>query len=216
MQSVGVPFPCVVYTKQQSAGPQHQQAPTYTFSHHCSFQTAQKMLPKSLRVSDLRAYDHALSWAHLSRACFLVLVAGDTAQCVSIANASEAKQRVRFLYRGSAFARPAHRPESTLLHSELSEAYVPLHFHGTMAVYDRFSTGVRAVIPLESGIALFPRQIAERDIALLARWVTQCARRSLQASVWLTNNGDSYSEATLQLRRRQPCSSLESRKRKKQ
>lgn len=190
MQSVGVPFPCVVYTRQGSGGHHH-----YNFSHHCCPQLAQKALPRSLRVSDLRGYDPCLSWTHLSKACFLVLVAGDTAQCVSIANAADGK-RIRFLYRGSAFARQA--PEPVRLHSELSEAYVPLHFHGTMAVYDRFA-GVRAVIPLESGIALFPRQILDRDIPLLARWVTQCARRSLQASVWVTNNGDSYSEAGLQL-----------------
>ena len=188
MQSVWVPFPCVVYTRQGGQ---------YTFSHSC-LQQAQKVLPQTLRVSDLRGYEHGLSWSHLSKACFLVLVAGDTAQCVSISNAGDGK-RIRFLYRGSAFARPAPGPPR--LHSELSEAYVPLHFHGTMAVYDRFS-GVRAVIPLESGIALFPRQILDKDIPLLARWVTQCVRRSLQASVWVTNHGDSYSESSLLLRQK--------------
>lgn len=190
MQSVRVPFPCVVYTRQGSG------RQGYTYSHHCCPQQAQKALPRTLRVSDLREYDHGLSWAHLGKACFLVLVAGDTAQCVTIANAAEGK-RIRFLYRGSAFARQA--PEH--LHSELSEAYVPLHFHGTMAVYDRFA-GVRAVIPIESGIALFPREILDRDVPLLARWVSQCARRSLQASVWVTSHGDSYSEATMLLSRK--------------
>jgi hypothetical protein len=185
MQSGWVPFPCVVYIRQGNH---------YTFSHSC-LQQAQKTLPQSLRVSDLRGYEHGKSWAHLSRACFLVLVAGDTAQCVSISNAGEGKQ-IRFLYHGSAFARPA----PSRLHSELNEAYVPLHFHGTMAVYDHF-LGVRAVIPIESGIALFPRQITDKDIPLLVRWVTQCVRRSLQASVWVTNSGDSYNESTMQIRK---------------
>lgn len=188
MQSVWVPFPCVVYTKQGGH---------YTFSHAC-LQQAQKVLPKTLRVSDLRGFEHGQSWSHLSKTCFLVLVAGDTAQCVSISNAGDGKQ-VRFLYRGSAFARPA--PDPQRLHSELSEAYIPLHFHGTMAVYDHF-LGVRAVIPIESGIALFPRSITDKEIPLLARWVTQCVRRSLQASVWVTNSGDSYSESTLQIRKK--------------
>lgn len=187
MQSVRVPFPCVVYTKQGPGG-------HYTFSHY-SQQQALKVLPRTLRVSDLRGYDHGQTWASLNKACFLVLVAGDTAQCVCIANAAEGKW-IRFLYRGSAFARPSQGVQQ--LHSELSEAYVPLHFHGTMAVYDRWA-GMRAVIPIESGIALFPRQILDKDIVTLARWVMHCARRSMQASVWVTNNGDSYGEISLQL-----------------
>lgn len=190
MQSVWVPFPCAVYTRQGSGG-------QYTFSH-CCHQQVQKSIPRTLRASDLREYDPAHSWKHLSKACFLVLVAGDVAQCVSLANAADSK-RIQFLYQGSSFARPA--TGLPVLHSELSDAYVPLHFHGTMAVFDRFA-GVRAVIPIESGIALFPRRILDTDIPLLARWVTHCARRSLHASVWVIDTGDSYSESTLELSRK--------------
>lgn len=190
MQSVWVPFPCVVYTKDGSRG-------HYSFSH-CCHQQAQKSLPRTLRVSDLREYDPAHSWKQLCKTAFLVLVTGDTAQCVSLTDAGDAK-RIQFLYRGSAFSRPA--PGLPVLHTELSEGYVPLHFHGTMTVYDRF-TGIRAVIPIESGISLFPRKITAADIPLLSRWVTHCARRSLQASVWVTDSGDSYGESSLALSKR--------------
>ncbi len=192
MQSVWVPFPCVVYTRQGSGG-------HYTFSH-CCHQQAQRSLPRTLRVSDLREYDPGQSCKHLSKACFLVLVAGDVAQCISISSAGESK-RIRFLYRGSAYARPA--PGLPVQHSEVSEAYVPLHFHGIMAVFDRFA-GIRAVIPIESGIALFPRRILDSDVPLLSRWVWHCAQRSIHASVWVTDSGDSYGEAGLALNRKRP------------
>lgn len=192
MQSVWTPFPCVVYIRQGMGE-------RYAFSH-CCLQQAQKSLPRTLRVSDLREYDPGQNWKHLNKACFLVLVAGDVAQCISIANAGEPKSRLQFLYRGSAFARPV--PDLPVQHSELSEAYVPLHFHGTMAVFDRFA-GIRAVIPIESGIALFPREILDTDTTQLARWVSHCARRSLHASMWVTDSGDSYSEACLKIGRRQ-------------
>ena len=190
MQSVRLPFPCAVYTRIGSGG-------RYTFSHCCS-QQAVKSLPRSLRASDLREFDPEQNWANLGRACFLVLVAGDVAQCVSLNTAHDAK-RIQFLYTGSAFAQAA--PGLSVQHSELSEAYIPLHFHGTMAVFDRFN-GIRAVIPIESGIALFPRTILDTDVRLLSRWVSHCARRSLHASVLVTESGDSYNEVSLQLNAR--------------
>lgn len=188
MQSMWVPFPCVVYCRTGSGG-------HYTFSHCCQ-QQAQKYIPKTLRVSDIRQYDPAENWKHLSKACFLVLVAGDVAQCINLANAGD-KKRIQFLYPGSAYARPV--PGMPVQHTELSDAYVPLHFHGTMAVFDRFA-GIRTAIPIESGIALFPRRILDADIPLLTRWVSQCAQRSLHASVWVTDSGHSYSEQILKLR----------------
>lgn len=186
MQSVRLPFPCAVYTRQGSGG-------TYSFSHCCS-QQAVKSLPRSLRASDLRLYDPEQNWRTIGKACFLVLVAGDVAQCVSLNSAHDSK-RIQFLYTGSAFAQAA--PGRFAMHSEVDEAYVSLHFHATMAVFDRFNS-IRAVIPIESGIALFPRTILETDILLLTRWVSHCVRRSLHASVLVTESGEGYNEVTLQ------------------
>ena len=74
---------------------------------------------------------------------------------------------------------------------------MPLHFHSTMAVFDR-ANRFHAVVPIESGISLFPRQIRDKDIPLLARWVEACMLRSAHASVWVTDLGESYNEHTLE------------------
>jgi hypothetical protein len=136
-------------------------------------------------------YDGRQNWAALRRACFLVLKAGDTAQAVSLANASDRK-RTPFLYHGSSYSRAARDATPT----ELDENYLSLHFHGTMAVFDKAGRS-RAIIPLESGIALFPRQIREVDIPLLTRSVEACMARSMHTSIWVTDTGDSYNEHTL-------------------
>ena len=183
MPATRVPLPCVVYTRLVSGG-------VYTFSHHCG-QTVPKQFPPSLRTADLSQHDAGQNWANLRRACFLVLVAGDVAQCISLANVHD-KSRIRFLYNGSAYARKA-APEWP---SEVHEDFVSLHFHGTMAVFDK-SNRYHSAIPLESGISLFPRQIREKDIPLLARWTEACMLRSTQTSVWVTDTGESYNEHTL-------------------
>jgi hypothetical protein len=184
MPFVRAPHPCVVYTRQVSGG-------AYVYSHHCLL-TTQKLFPPSLRTTDLRVHDSHRNWSELQRACFLVLVAGDVAQCVSLATARD-KARVQFLFPGSAFTR---RMPTEPLPTELHDDYVSLHFHGTMAVFDR---GYRfhTAIPLESGISLFPKRISEKDIPLLARWVEACLLKSIHSSVWVTDTGHSYNETTL-------------------
>jgi hypothetical protein len=144
-------------------------------------------------VSDVRAHDPSANWGELQRACFLVLVAGDVAQCVSIASACDPR-RVQFLYKGSSFARADSREDTA---SEIAESHVTLRFFGTMAVFDA-RTRLAAIVPLESGIALFPRVIRERDVPLLAQWAQNCMQRSLQASVWVTASGDAYNELSLE------------------
>jgi hypothetical protein len=182
MPSVPVPFPCAVYVRGPTPG-------LFEFSHQCE-QRAPKAFPASLRTSELRAHEPRPNWQALQAAPFLVLVAGDTAQAVSLA--TQGKARTPFLYHGSAYAR--RRPSDALL-SELSEHYVALHFHGTMAVFDA-ACRFRAVVPIESGVSLFPRQIREADVPLLARWVEACLQRSCASSVWVTDGGDSYNELT--------------------
>jgi hypothetical protein len=193
MPVVRVPLPCVVYTRLVPGG-------AYTFSHFCD-QSALKCFPQSLRASDLRQHDPQQNLAALHRACFLVLVAGDVAQCVSVSSSAAGKRHAPFLYHGSSYARDISRDG---MHSELNENYVSLHFHGTMAAFDRVAR-LSTVIPLESGISLFPRQIREGDIPLLTRWVAACMLRSTQSSVWVASSGDSYNEHTMEWRPRIKC-----------
>lgn len=183
--SVGVPVPCAVYTRSDAR-------PFFTFSHWCAG-TAQKAFPASLRTRDLRAHDTRQNWAALQRACFLVLVSGDVAQCVSLANAHD-KQRVRFLYHGSSYARALATGQSRCL-SELEDNFIAMHFHGTLGVFDG-RHAFKAAVPIECGIAVLPRRVREADVPTIARWVQHCLQRSVTASVWVTHGGVSYNEAS--------------------
>lgn len=142
-------------------------------------------------------HDGRLNRDSLHKTCFLVLVAGDTAQGVCV-NQRHEKSPPRFLYHGSSYARgrPGH-----VLPSELDENYIPLCFHGTMAVFDRAGR-FHTVIPIESGVTLFPRLIHERDVPTLAQWAEASMARSMKTSIWVTDSGDSYNEQTLQCRPR--------------
>lgn len=185
MPVVHVPTPCPVYVKSPSS------QGVYEFSHCCKL-TTPKTFPASLRTTDLRAYDARQNWIDLCKTSFLVLVSGDVAQCVSIANASD-KSRTRFLYNGSAYARKS--AEAEVFPSELHDCSVSMHFHATMAVFDARRHTLSAVIPLECGVCLFPRRIHEKDLHhSLSRWVESCMKRSLLSSVWVTAHGDSYNE----------------------
>ena len=147
-------------------------------------------------MSDLLLHDGRLNRGSLHRTCFLVLAAGDTAQSVCV-NKRHEKHPQRFLYHGSSYA----RGQTGDIPSELDENYIPLLFHGTMAVFDR-SGRFHTVIPIVSGITLFPRVVHERDVPILTRWVEVSMARSLKTSIWVTDTGDSYNEQTLQCRPR--------------
>jgi len=189
MPVVHVPVPCAVYVREDA------RRERYAFSHFCEL-VAPKAFPASLRVGELRAHDARQNWAALQRACFLVLVSGDVAQCVSVASAGE-KARTRLLYLGSAYARPVR----SAIPTELHEGYVSLHFQATMAVYGARGHALHAVIPLECGVCLLPKVLREADLPKYAEWVQSCLQRSLQASVWVSPDGDSYNEQTRQCRR---------------
>jgi hypothetical protein len=183
-----VPFPCVVYVRRGSE---------YRFSHFCVPQTGPvKPLPASLRVRDLQ--EHARQpplLGALRRACFLVLVAGDTAQCVSVGCA---RGGMRFLYRGSEYARPVREGQRC---AEFHEDYVPLRFYSTLALYGR-ARGLASVKDIECGVALFPRRLGERVLATVARWADHCVKKSVHGSVWLcTDAGESFNEHTRRRRR---------------
>jgi hypothetical protein len=167
----------------------------YTFSHRCTTYV-RKVFPQRLGVAELRAHDSQHNWAPLRQACFMVLVAGDVAQEVSVANQLE--KRTRFLFDGSAYARRACGGEADLLHTEFHESCIPLHFHGTLAAFNA-SNEFHSAVPIESGVALFPRQVQEADVHRLAAWVEKCILKTIHSSVWVTERGDSYNEHTLRL-----------------
>ena len=184
-------FPCAVYVRQQPPGRE------YSFSHFCTPHSGPtKALPVSLRVRDLQ--EHARQpplLPRLRQACFLVLVAGDTAQCVSVGCS---RGGMRFLYRGSEYARPVREGRRC---AEFHEDYVPLRFYSTLAVYRR-EAGVDSVQDLECGIALFPRRIGERDLDTLARWADSCIEKAVRSSVWLcADKGESFNEHTRKRKR---------------
>lgn len=167
--------------------------PRFVFSHLCD-SSVPKSAPESLRVRDLAVHTQQANWAALRRACFLVLVAGDTAQCVSVSNARE--NRTSFLYHGSTYARPRLRQDGSP--TEIQEDYIPLEFYATMSWY--VHGGLSCIVPLESGLALFPRTLSEKTLPTLARWVEANIAKSMHTSVWATDTGDSYNEHTRRLR----------------
>ena len=180
-----VNIPCAVYVRE---GRQYQ------FSHCCSPRPPHKAIPGSLRVRDLQEYARQPALlTTLRKSCFLVLVAGDVAQCVSVDNAREHSQRVRFLYRGSEYSRKTHEPQRCASSSEFHEDYVSLCFHTTLAFYG-MREGLLSVWDLESGIALFPRRICERDLPTLARWTDHNLAKAVHGSVWLSDGTESYNE----------------------
>jgi hypothetical protein len=178
--------------------------PRFVFSHLCDT-SAPKTAPASLRVGDLAAHTQQANWAALRRACFIVLVAGDTAQCVSVSNVKE--NRTSFLYHGSAYARPRLSQQGRP--TEIQDDYVPLEFYATMTWYVRGT--LSCIVPLESGLALFPRTVTEKTLPTLARWVEANIAKSMHTSVWATDTGDSYNEHTRQLRT--PCPHSSKRRR---
>ena len=186
----GVPFPCVVYTRERADRP-------YVFSHYHECHV-RKTLPNSLRVQDLRAWDPRQNRQAMENACFLVLVAGDVAQCVSSRNHKE--NRVRFLFTGSQYAKKQRdTPPYDPLHTEFHENCIPLRFYGTMAAYNTVDMGFHSLVPIESGVALLPREIFEARLSDICSWVSTSVQKNITTSVWITENGDSYNEHTLRL-----------------
>lgn len=180
------PFPCVVYIKRPSTG-------EYVFSHYCHTRIP-KYMPRSMRVTHLQEFSQKQKPATtLGRSFFLVLVAGDVAQCISTANIGE--KRTRFLYRGSVYARTSDHPPNPC--SDLHKDYIPLHFFSSLTT---FTQGIpTGVTHLESGISLFPRSIRENDLPTLARWVSHNITKMVHTSVWITDGLACYNEHTLSL-----------------
>jgi hypothetical protein len=192
-KSVAVPFPCVVYSRSRAGAP-------YVYSHSCS-SSVSKAVPSSLRVQDLLAFNPNHNWKSLRGACFLVLVAGDTAQAICVANAGE-KTRQSFLYTGSRFARPSEDSKdgpTKRLSSEFQDGHIPLHFYSTLSSFDAKGRWVDTT-PVECGIALLPHTLLERDVVNISRWVENNLLKSMHTSVWLSERGHSYNEWTRSLR----------------
>jgi hypothetical protein len=192
MRSTRVPFPCAVYSRRSSAGP-------FVYSHHVKNHVV-KLFPASMRVSDLREFRQQSNWEEICKTCFLVLVSGDLARlrvgCISLHSSRDIQRiAVQFFYPGSSFAKSEPYAHPT----DLEPGVIPLHFHGTVAVYHSPSA-LSTIIPVESSLVLFPHQLNERDVQKLATTVSNAAQRSLQSSVWVTETGESYNESTTRLR----------------
>ena len=184
-----IPFPCVVYRRERAGG-------VYKFSHTCST-WFHKTFPATLRVKDMRAYHHSLNWANIRNTCFMVLVAGDVAQAISVS--THAEKRTPFLYSGSTYdTQSSIFSAPTLLHTEFQESYIPLRFYGTLAAFDSANC-FQCAIPIESGISLFPCQVCESDIMRLSKWVDHAVNKAMHSSMWVTNAGHKYNEHTLRL-----------------
>jgi hypothetical protein len=187
-----MPFPCVVYFRLAHGG--------YTFGHFCTpVSGPAKHIPASLRVRDLQ--EHARQpplVGVLRKACFLVLVTGDVAQCVSVNTAAD-RNRTRFLFHGSEYATPSRCPPPRC--SEFHEDYVHIPFHSTLATFNA-RAGLIGVQNMQCSIALFPRRIHDADLASLARWVDHGIGKMAHGSIWLTENPDSYNEQGARRKRR--------------
>ncbi len=179
----------MVYVRDKGAPPR------FTFSHYCP-SSVPKIVPESLRVRDLTIHPQQSNWSALRKACFLVLVAGDTAQCISVSNVQE--RRTTFLYHGSEYARQKQEEGHAQGATEIQDDYIPLEFYATMSWF----TGgyLSCIMPLESGLVLFPRTITEKTLPKLASWVEASITKSIYTSLWVTDSGDSYNEYTRQIR----------------
>lgn len=182
---IPVPFPCVVYKRDRASVP-------YRFSHFCESHVLKK-IPCSLRVSDLQRHDSLSNWNSLRKACFLVLVAGDVAQCISVSSASE--KRTSFLYHGSCYSEHDARVQYDFA-TEFDECFVPLFVFGTLCSFDRFGK-YRSTIPIEAAVCLFPTLLLEKDIPRVIKWIEQAMLKSVHCSVWVSDTGSSYNEHTL-------------------
>jgi hypothetical protein len=189
MPVVEIPFPCLVYARARPGT-------EYVFQHYCA-STVAKAFPPSLRVRDLREHSPGDNWLRMRRACFIVLVAGDRAQCVHLANATE-RSRTLFLFHGSRQARPVPRGRPK---NEFHEDYVPMAFSSTMASYR--AGRLESVVPFENIPLLLPARLKESDVPKWARSIQRCLERAIHASVWVTEHG-SFNEGTLAPKRPRP------------
>lgn len=171
MPAVRIPFPCAVYSRDPSGD-------LYTFSHFCRAEV-DKAFPSSLRVRDLAAHDRGANCARMMRTPFLVLVAGDRAQCVSVHNAHD-RDRTWFLYTRSPQSCPVLWPPRV---DELEQGFVSLAFSSTLA---QFRAGeLQHVASFQRNMLIFPTRVRTGDVPRLARFVEHHVHLSLQGSVWL-------------------------------
>lgn len=171
MPSVKVRFPCAVYSRKPGSD-------LYSFSHFCR-SDYDKTFPNSLRVRDLAAHDRTANSTMMLRTPFLVLVAGDRAQCVSVHNASDS-ERPWFLYTMSPQSCPEHWPPTV---DEVEPDFISLTFCSTLA---QFRGGeLQHVSTFQRNLLLFPASLRTGDIPRLASWVERKVHLSIQGSVWL-------------------------------
>lgn len=180
-----IPFECLVYKREKPGE-------AYKFYHYSNTHV-RKLYPNSLKVSDLQKLDQARNWAAIRSASFIVLVAGDTAQCVSLSTINE--KRTQFLFHGSVYDTFIKEPAP--LYSEFCEKYVPFRTFSTLCTFQGPAHRYQSTISFESGLSLFPKQIREQDIQSLGKWVEKGLQKAMHSNVWLTEDGTTYNERTL-------------------
>lgn len=171
MPTTRIPFPCAVYSRDPASN-------AYTFSHFCSADV-DKVFPASLRVRDLAAHDRGANCARMRRTPFLVLVAGDRAQCVTVHNARDGG-RTWFLYTMSPQSCPVQWPSRV---DEVEPDFIPLTFCSTLAQYR--AGELCHVASFQRNLLLIPARIRTGDIPRLASFVEYKIHLSIQGSVWL-------------------------------
>ena len=174
MPSVFLPFPCAVYARHEPGAP-------YCFSHFCEG-SVEKSFPASLRVRDLAGHDRGANCARMLRTPFLVLAAGERAQCISV-DSARAGDRPWFLYTASPQSRPCAWPAQV---EEVEPGFVSLAFYSTLAVFR--GGQLRHVARVERGLLLLPSRLREGDLRDLARYVERKIQRSIEGSVWLLDD----------------------------
>lgn len=197
-----VPFPCAVYVRP-SAPSGHSVVGDQAFRFsHCCRSSVHKALPRTLRVRDLQELHHTRGSAGggfqpaMRRECFLVLVSGDTAQCVTVANAKE--RRTHFLFRGSSYSRDIpHRTYTSEFHSN----YIPVHVFSTLAMFTHGR--LASVLDIECGLILLPPAIREREIPSIAAWMEHLITKAAHNSAWaVTESIATYDETTFAKRKK--------------
>jgi len=127
----------------------------------------------------------------MQRAAFLVLVAGDKAQCVSLANWRDV--RTMFLFPGSEYSRSI---SAVHVSEEISSDYIPMQFFSTMACFK--VEKLTEVVPFHSMFFVLPKILEERDFARYFHNLENHITKTLRDSIWITERGI-YNEKTLSL-----------------
>ena len=128
---------------------------------------------------------------NMQKAVFLVLVAGDKAQCISLANWKE--KRTMFLYHGSEYSKAISIAQPS---EEITSDYISMQFFCTMACFH--GGKLNEVVPFPSMFYVIPKILEEKEFACHFHYLENYISKTLADSIWMTERGV-YNERTLSL-----------------